>query len=130
MKPTANNYAFIDAQNLHLNTQLTGWKVDYRRLRQYLRTRFSVQRAFMFFGYLPEREKMYQYLRACGFELCFRDVIRVEGEKPKGNVDGALIVYAMEHVASYDNAVLISADGDFAELVDYFHRHNKIRSSG
>ena len=32
MKKKANNYAFIDGQNLYLAIQGLGWKLDYKKL--------------------------------------------------------------------------------------------------
>lgn len=32
----ANNYAFIDSQNLNLGVLALGWKLDFARFRSYL----------------------------------------------------------------------------------------------
>jgi len=32
-----NNYAFIDGQNLNLGIRELGWKLDFKKLRIYLR---------------------------------------------------------------------------------------------
>ncbi len=36
MRKLANNYAFIDSQNLNLGIKKLGWKLDYRKFRVYL----------------------------------------------------------------------------------------------
>ncbi len=36
MKPNANNYAFIDSQNLNLSIREQGWVLDFRKFRTYL----------------------------------------------------------------------------------------------
>ena len=48
MQKKANNYAFIDSQNLNLSIQKLGWKLDYRRFRVYLSEKYAVKKAYMF----------------------------------------------------------------------------------
>ncbi len=35
-------YAFIDSQNLNLGVTSQGWKLDWRKFRQYLRNKYHV----------------------------------------------------------------------------------------
>ena len=35
------NYAFIDSQNLHMGTQVSGWKLDFLKFRNYLKTKYA-----------------------------------------------------------------------------------------
>ena len=49
----ANNYAFIDSQNLNLSIQAQGWNLDFARFRKYISHRFSVSMAFLFIGLVP-----------------------------------------------------------------------------
>ena len=37
-----NNYAYIDAANLHKGVESSGWKLDYRRFRSWIRQKFGV----------------------------------------------------------------------------------------
>ncbi len=62
-----NNYAFIDSQNLNLGTQKMGWKMDWRKFRHYLRSKYKVTNAYMFIGYMPEFEDLYQQLHDSGY---------------------------------------------------------------
>jgi uncharacterized LabA/DUF88 family protein len=44
-------YAFIDAANLFYGGEKSlGWKIDYRKLRRYLRRKYGVEKAFYFAG--------------------------------------------------------------------------------
>ncbi|KKP92579.1 MAG: hypothetical protein UR98_C0023G0008 [Parcubacteria group bacterium GW2011_GWA1_36_12] len=43
-------YAFIDSQNLNLGIKSQGWKLDWRKFRQYLRNKYSVVKAYLFIG--------------------------------------------------------------------------------
>jgi len=44
-------YAFIDSQNLNLGVRSLGWKLDWRKFRQYLRNKYNVTDTFLFIGY-------------------------------------------------------------------------------
>jgi endonuclease YncB( thermonuclease family) len=55
------NYAFIDGQNMHKGTVQQGWRVDYGKFRVYLRNKYQVEKAYIFFGYLKENEFFYQF---------------------------------------------------------------------
>ena len=52
MTGTENNYAFIDSQNLYLALKMQGHSLDYRKFRQYLRDKYKVTKAIMYFGYM------------------------------------------------------------------------------
>jgi uncharacterized LabA/DUF88 family protein len=122
-----NNYAFIDGQNLYLGVRSLGWELDYKRLRVYLKDKYDIQRAFLFIGYLNKEEKLYAYLRDCGFELIFKEVAKDSDGKPKGNVDVDLTLHILLKEKEYEKAVLITSDGDFAPLVEYLFSLNKLR---
>lgn len=40
-------YAFIDSQNLNLGVKSQGWKLDWRKFRQYLRNKYKVVEAYL-----------------------------------------------------------------------------------
>lgn len=123
-------YAFIDGNNLYLGASRQGIELDYRRLRKYLRNKLNVTRAFLFIGFDPTRISFYSFLQQCGFLLVYKPtVVRNEnGHKVmKGNVDAELVLYASAiEYNNYGNAVIISSDGDFACLIEYLHKNNKL----
>ncbi len=53
------NYAFIDAQNLHLGSKDAGLDINYRKLRVYLKDKYNVDRAYLFMGYMPQYADIY-----------------------------------------------------------------------
>ena len=126
MRKLENNFAFIDAQNLYLGLRKDGWKMDYRKFRVYLREKYSVTKAYMFMGYIPENWKIYHFLRKCGFELIFKIISEVDG-KIKGNCDGEMILQAAIDISLYDQAVIVSGDGDFYCLAKYLKEKNKLK---
>lgn len=153
---TANqkpNYAFIDSQNLNLGVQKVGWKMDWRKFRQYLRDVHNVEKAFMFIGYLPDNEKLYDQMHDLGYLIVLKPTLEMydteekadlrpqtsdkteeSDKKPeekrvtKGNVDAELVLYAVKEMPNYDKAIVVSGDGDFFSLVEYLDQQNKLQN--
>ena len=141
-KKTKGNYAFIDNQNLNVSTQKFGWKMDWRKFRQFLKDEYGVTKAYMFIGYVPEFEDMYQSLNEAGFGIVLKPTsagsgVAKDADHPetengdrkypiKGNVDTDLVLWAMKELNNYDKAVIISGDGDFFGLVEYLAEQDKL----
>lgn len=130
-------YAFIDSQNLNLGTSKNiyknkklvykGWKLDYRKFRHYLSDKFRVKKAFLFIGYIKPNEKLYKFLKNCGYTLIFKPTTKDNFGKPKGNVDAELVLYAAAvEYRNYDKAVIVSGDGDFYCLLEYLEKRGKL----
>ena len=51
----------------------------------------GVSTAYMFMGYLPENQGLYQSLQKGGYGLVFEEVVRRAGQHVKGNVDAELV---------------------------------------
>lgn len=139
---TANNYAFIDSQNLNLGVRIDvsnhkgvdiyeGHKLDYKKFRNYLRTKYDVKQAYLFIGFIASNNKLYTYLQSVGYTLVFKTVtsyIDASGKEiNKGNVDTDLVLYSAAILyKDYDQAVFVSGDGDFLSLYDYISQNNKL----
>jgi uncharacterized LabA/DUF88 family protein len=127
----ANNYAFIDSQNLNLGVRSLGWKLDYKKFRLYLKNKFDVSQAFMFIGFVPDNQKLYTELQKAGFILVYKPTISciVNGRTIiKGNVDAELVLHAVAvEYSNYDEAVVVTNDGDFTCLVRYLEDNEKLR---
>ena len=119
------NYAFIDGQNFHKSIEGIGEKLDYGAFRDYLRKKHAVKVAYYFIGYIKKYERLYQALRAYGYELKFKEVATHE-DKYKGNVDVNLTLQAMIDKENYEKALIVTSDGDYACLVDYLHEIGKL----
>ena len=128
MTPKPNNFAFIDGQNLHLGSKESGISIDFRRFRIYLREHLQVAEAYYFIGYMPDNQPLYANLQRAGFILQFKEVSRDGTGKAKGNVDVDLTIHTMDRMPDYDQAVLVTNDGDFAGLVTYLIGKNKFRT--
>lgn len=127
-KPTV--YAFIDSQNLNLGVQSLGWKLDYAKFRLYLKNKYNVSKAYLFIGQVVGNETLYDNLQNMGYHLIFKPTTqyKVDGKLvTKGNVDAELVLYAAARkFQEYDQALVITGDGDFACLVEYLLEKGKL----
>jgi uncharacterized LabA/DUF88 family protein len=120
-----SNYAFIDGQNIFQGFQRIGWQPDWRRFRVHLKESYDVGRALYFIGYMAEHRGLYGHLTRCGYDLVYKEVVKIEG-KPKGNVDAELVLHSMIEYPNYTGAVIIAGDGDYACLVRYLKERGKL----
>jgi len=126
MKKKENNYAFIDSQNLNLSIRAQGWTLDYRKFRRYLEDKYSITKAYLFLGYVPQYQDLYTSLQEDGFILIFKPTLKLPDGKVKGNVDAELVLHAMVEYPKYDKAMIVTNDGDFYCLVDYLIKQDKL----
>lgn len=126
-KNQENNFAFIDSNNLNLGIKDLGWKLDYKKLRVYLKEKYHITNAYLFLGYIPGDEEMYTSLQKAGFIIIFKPVILKKDGQHKGNVDAELVLHTMIECPNFDKAIIISSDGDFYCLVKYLSEQNKLK---
>jgi uncharacterized LabA/DUF88 family protein len=142
-------YAFIDSQNLNLSVQKFGWKMDWRKFRKFLADKYGVTKAFMFIGYIPEFEPLYEQMHDLGYAIVLKPTFDMtkphpemlpeseqpKGQKPaeheekkpvKGNIDAELVLWAMKELSNYDKAIIVSGDGDFYSLVEYLESKKRL----
>lgn len=124
------NYAFIDSQNLNLGVRSQKWQIDYGKFRLYLKNKHNIQKAFIFIGLVPDNQELYTQLQTSGFILVFKPTIKYfeDGkETVKGNVDAELVLHAAAiEYNNYNKAIIVSGDGDFACLIQYLIKHEKL----
>lgn len=121
-----NNYAFIDSQNLNLGINKLNWKLDSKKFRVYLKEKYNISQVFLFIGFMPENQNLYSSLQKDGYILVFKPVLFDGERKPKGNVDADLVLQTMIEFNNYDQAIIISSDGDFYCLVKYLYEQGKL----
>ncbi len=149
---TLPTYAFIDSQNLNLGIQRLGWKMDWKKFRLFLKETYGVKEAFMFIGYMPEYEDLYEQMHEAGYKVVLKptyDMTRphpemevdASGQKQpqngkksedekhiKGNIDADLVLFAMKEWPNYSRAVIVSGDGDFYTLIEHLEKNNKLQN--
>jgi uncharacterized LabA/DUF88 family protein len=128
MKKPLRNYAFIDGQNLNLSAQNLGWKMDWKKLRTYLAEKYGVKTAYYFIGYVPSNTVLYAYLQSVGYILIFKPTLEDQQGNVKGNCDADLVLRAMVELNNYQQAVIMSSDGDFYSLVQYLYEKKKLKA--
>ena len=126
MRDRKNNYAFIDSQNVNLGIRESGWKLDFKKFKVYLKDKYDVEKVYLFIGFIPENQNMYRALQEYGYVLIFKPIMKTTDGTVKGNVDAELVLQAMIDFEKYDRAVVVSNDGDFYCLVNYLYEKNKL----
>lgn len=126
------NLAFVDGQNLYMNTskkEIDSWKVDLARFRVYLEEKYNVDKAYYFLGYVQEiNQELYEEIQNAGFVLIFREHNPAMVGKKKGNVDSDIIFNVMKKMykqEDFNKVILVSGDGDYKLLVDFLIEENK-----
>lgn len=137
-KKQLGTYAFIDSQNLNLGIQRAGWKMDWRKFREFLAKKYGVTKAFMFIGYIAENEDMYNQLHEAGYLIVLKPTVDTSNNDEsktkspkttiKGNIDAELVLYAMKEMPNYSDAIIISGDGDFYCLAEYLHNKARLKN--
>lgn len=122
----ADNYAFIDSQNLNLSIQQLGWKLDFAKFRVYLKDKYQVNKAFLFIGFIESNNSLYVSLQEAGFICIFKPTLKYKDGTTKGNCDAELVLQAMIEYPNYDQAVTVTGDGDFQCLAKYLLEKNKL----
>ena len=119
MQKKQNNHAYIDGANLHMGIRSQRWRLDYRRLRVWLKEKFAVKEAYLFLGMIPKYADRYKELQEAGYVLVFKEVVYDGDGKPKGNCDADLVLHVAQDYfqKKFEKAVIVSSDGDYASLV-------------
>ena len=119
-----------------------GWKMDWRKFRQYLKQEYSVSKAYMFIGYMPENESLYEYMHSLGYLVVLKPTLEIHNipnknkeindskdqdkNLVKGNVDTEIVLTALKEIGNYSKAIIVSGDGDFYSLIEYLLTKQKI----
>lgn len=140
-------YAFIDSQNLNLGVQKFGWKLDWRKFRIFLEQKYGVSKVFMFIGYIPENEALYEQMHDSGYSVVLKPTFDLtkpradttdqsdhngrqqetdDKKHVKGNIDAELVLWAMKEMSNYDKAIIVSGDGDFYSLIEYLEGKGRL----
>lgn len=126
-----NNQAFIDGQNLYMNTKNNDWAVDLKKFRVYLKDHYGVVKAYYFLGAVnEENQDLYESIQEAGYILIFREHSQSMIGKKKGNVDTDIVFMIMAKIADredFGQVVLVSGDGDYFKMVRYLINNNRFR---
>ncbi len=142
VKMSEKIFAFIDSQNLKRSIEkdiflkksgrrlYTGWKLNFKKFRIYLKDKFGVSKAYLFIGKVEGNELLYKYLEDSGYEIIFKptfEYLSEEGDKKiKGNVDAELVLHKMIEFPNFDKAIIVAGDGDYHCLIEYLQTKEKL----
>ena len=125
-------YSYIDASNIIYGTRDEGWKVDFKRLLDYLQERYECKKIYYFAGKDRKNQKQdafYKKLEEFGYSLCLKEVKLYKQENGvvirKANCDVDLTFYALIHIRRYDRVIFLSGDGDFRILLSHLLEKKK-----
>ena len=118
--------AYIDASNLKFGIEQSGWNLDYKSFRSWLRDKFGVSRAILFMGLIPDNSELYNYLQSIGYDISFKPTVTSKEGRTKGNVDGELILSIAKDFFEnkLESAVLVAGDGDYHCIVEFLKEKN------
>lgn len=121
-------FAYIDGANLHKGINELGWKLDYKRFRLWLSSKYGVTKAYLFLGLVPQQKYLYTRLQEFGYTLVFKEVTYDGSGKIKGNCDADLVLRAVRDIfeTEVDSVVLVSSDGDYSSLANFLIEKNKL----
>lgn len=127
-KSEENNFAFIDAANLHKGIKSLNWQLDYQRFRVWLAEKYSVTTAYLFIGLIPKYKDLYTALQEAGFTLIYKEVVYDGDGKRKGNCDADLVLKVMQdtYENAFTKAIIVTSDGDYAGMVKFLLERDKL----
>lgn len=122
------NIAYIDGANLHKGMASLKWRLDYASFRVWLTEKYGVKNAYIFIGLIAKYKDLYKYLQECGFTLVFKEVVYDGAGKAKGNCDADLVLQAVcdAYENKFNEAIIVSSDGDYAGLVKFLMEKKKL----
>ena len=121
-------YVFIDASNIIYGAGKEGWKVDFGKLAKYLCERYKVRKIFYYAGLDEENKKQlkfYEKLQKFGYLLKLVPVKRFSDGSKKADVDSRMTFELMKYFKEYDEAIVMSGDGDFYWVLEYLLKEGK-----
>lgn len=121
--------AYIDGANLHQGVKNLGWRLDYARFRVWLQDKYKAEAVYLFIGLVPKNKNLYTTPQEAGYILVYKEVTYDGNGKVKGNCDADLVLKMTAdcYENHYDQAILISSDGDYAGLVSFLKERDKFR---
>src|SRR3989338_9941399 len=121
-------YVFIDASNIIYGASNHGWKMDFQKLFIYLKTRFNAVKTFYYAGLDKDNLKQLRFfekLQEFGYTLRLVPVKVFKDGKKKADIDSRMTFEMMKYFAKYDNAVVLSGDGDYYWVLEYLLLNKK-----
>lgn len=126
-------YVFIDAANIFYAQKSLKWRISYKKLIRYLKNECGQQtKCFVYIATIPQNEKQKKFLDLLdilGYIVRTKPIkiINIQNGQRiwKGNLDIELALEIYDTANSYETAILVSGDSDFAPLIDKMKQKGK-----
>lgn len=125
---------FVDAANLFYVQQRLGWHVNPQRLLDHIVGNHELADAFWYTGVRtppdPEQEKFLRWLTHAGYTVrrkSIKSFVNVErgGTVEKANLDVEIVIDMVTTADTFEQAALVSGDGDFEHVVEWLRGRGK-----
>lgn len=127
-------YVFVDAANIFYTQRTLGWKISYKRLKEYFQKE-AKNELVKFFVYTasdserPQQKKFLDMLEINGYIVRTKEVKRIRVAKGvyewKGDFDIELSMDVLDNLNNFDSMILLSGDSDFAPIIKRVKDRNK-----
>ena len=124
---------FIDAANILYSQQTLGWRVDYKKLKEYFESECDLRAIYFYTGRVGADGKQNAFLKKLeqlGYIVKAKEVKRIKISKSayewKGNLDVELTIDVLGNINNFDTLILMSGDSDFAPLLDAVKARRKM----
>ena len=119
-------HVYIDGANLDRSARDLGYTIDYERFFGWLKQKYQASEIYYFIGYVQKYNYIYKKLEESGFKLVFKETVTDSRKKIKGNCDAELVLQSIidfyELIVAQN--IIITGDGDFRCLIDFFIERN------
>lgn len=119
---------YIDAQNIHKSIQDLWRIIDRKLFFIYLKRKFDIFSAKIFFGYIEKYKSFYAQLRLSWYEVVFKETLMLPDWTIKGNVDIDIAIHMLLDMLEWNlqKAYLVTGDGDYNTLVTLLLQREKL----
>lgn len=126
-------FVFIDAPNIYHSQNKLGWRIDFKKLKEYFKKNTDLGNIYFYTAYDPNYDKQrsfLDFLDIIGYILrkkkvkFIKDTDLEQGGFHKGNLDVELTIDAVHNRDKFQTFILFS--GDFEALIIRAYRKNCI----
>lgn len=124
---------FIDGSNIWHCQKQNKWRMDFFRLRRYLKRRGFIVGLYYFTPEAPYLTKFLQLLDKIGYTIIKKPLkkIKLRGKKigvkykHKGNLDLEMGLMMIRNIELCDEYIIMTGDSDFEVVVEELKHHGK-----
>ncbi len=133
MNDHASTYLQIDLQNLFFEARNKGRKIDFEKVWDLFNGRetetLAAASIYMIRGDTFDSTKFEAKLKTIGYEIRTKNIVKFKKKNKtiykNSNHDVTLTLDCMDRINTFNKWILMSGDGDFADLCKYLKRKGK-----